>query len=173
MVYSCDLVIVVAASENRVIGVDGGLPWHYPKDMERFKSITLGSPVIFGRKTHENIYRIHEDVLPDRVHIVLTKGQSVVGDECSEVKIVNSVDEAISTAADIASKMGSDDICIAGGQSIYEQFIDLVDRIYITEVKKVCDGDSFFPEISDDNWDEVSRTEYTEFDFVVYDSAVK
>lgn len=166
MKSSTKIVIIAAMSENRVIGVDGELPWHYPKDMQRFKHLTSGNPVIFGRKTHENIVSSYGSTLPDRTHIVVTTSPNT-DSFADDVITAGSVDEAIAAGREICSttRQGSA-IYIAGGESIYNQTIDTVDQIELTEIHATYDGDAFFPELDADVWSEIYREEHDEMDFI-------
>lgn len=166
MKSSTKIVIIAAMSQNRVIGVDGDLPWHYPKDMRRFKQFTSGNPVIFGRKTHENIVSSYGSTLPDRTHIVVTTTPNS-GEFADDVITAGSVDEAISAGREICktTRQGSA-IYIAGGESIYNQTIDIADQIELTEIHSVYDGDAFFPELDTDLWAETYREEHDEMDFI-------
>jgi dihydrofolate reductase len=125
------LTAVVAVSQNGVIGKDGGLPWHLPSELARFKQITMGYPVIMGRKTHESIGR----ALPGRKNIVITHDQSYKAEDCT---VVNSLTEALKVAE------GTDEAFVIGGASIYELAMPKLDKIYLTEVKAQMDGDRHF-----------------------------
>lgn len=126
------LSLIVAASENHVIGINNTLPWHLSEDLKRFKKLTMGSPIIMGRKTFESIGR----ALPGRDNIVITKNNAF---NFEGIIKVNSIDEAIHKVKN------SEEVFFIGGATIYEQIIDLVDRIYLTKVYSTIDGDTFFP----------------------------
>jgi dihydrofolate reductase len=136
--------LVVAVSKNGVIGRDGGLPWHISSDLKRFKEITMGKPIIMGRKTWESLPK---KPLPGRRNIVLTKKIKDLGEGA---EIVGTIDQAITLAA------GAPEVCVIGGGEIYRQFLPHANRIYLTEVDLVVEGDTRFPEL-DDSWREVSR----------------
>lgn len=144
-------VIIAAVAENGVIGADGGIPWHYPEDFEHFKEVTTGHPVIMGRKTYESLPSSFTP-LPDRTNIVLSFDEM---DVPSGVVNVQSIDAAL----DAAEETGDDIVCIAGGASIYEQFLeqDLVDRMILTIIPEEPDGDTYFPDFSEDDWEVVAR----------------
>jgi dihydrofolate reductase len=140
--------LIVAMSENRVIGVDNDLPWHLPADLKFFKATTLGKPIIMGRKTFDSIGR----ALPGRQNIVVTRNNDWSHD---------GVDVAESVEAAIALAEGADEIMITGGAQIYKQSMDIVDRMYITEVALTIDGHAHFPEFSNDNWYETARESHS------------
>ena len=136
---------VVAVSKNGVIGRDGGLPWHISSDLKRFKEITMGKPVIMGRKTWESLPR---RPLPGRQNVVLTRqwGYVAIGAE-----VVRSVGEALSLCKDAS------EICIIGGGEIYGLFRDMANRVYLTEVDVNVRGDTYFRPLDTTEWQEVSR----------------
>ncbi len=136
--------IIVATSANGVLGRGGELPWHLSDDLKRFKQLTLGKSIVMGRKTFESIGR----ALPGRQNIVLTRQSEFVVDDCD---IVSSVDAAIATAGDAGEVM------VIGGSEIYELFLPLAERIYMTRVHMDIDGDARFPELDDEQWQETER----------------
>lgn len=138
--------LVVAASTNHVIGAAGQLPWHLSDDLKRFKSLTMGKPIIMGRKTFESIGR----ALPGRQNIVITTQDGYVAAGCD---VVGSVEGAIAAAGDEAEKM------VIGGGEIYRLFLPLADRVYLTRVNVEVDGDTLFPELDSATWREVEREE--------------
>jgi dihydrofolate reductase len=131
--------IVVATSANNVIGVDGVLPWHLPEDLRKFKSITMGKPMIMGRATYESIGR----ALPGRRSIVLSRQSGFEAEGCD---IATSAEQALEIAGDV------DEVMIIGGGKVYEQFLPRADRIYLTRVDAHIEGDTWFPEIDRDEW---------------------
>lgn len=140
--------LVVAASTNNVIGVAGGLPWHLSDDLKRFKALTMGKPIIMGRKTFESIGR----ALPGRQNIVITTQADYQAEGCD---VVTSVDAAIEVAGETAEKM------IIGGGEIYRLFLPVADRIYLTRVAVDVVGDTLFPELDSDIWRETGRETHT------------
>ena len=132
--------IVAAVAENGVIGANGGLPFKLSTDMKRFKALTLGKPVIMGRKTFESIGK----PLPGRINIVISRQPDFAADG---VIFARSLDEAINigTAATMAND--ADTICILGGGEIYAQALMRADRLLITHVEGMVKGDTFFPAI--------------------------
>jgi len=139
--------LITAVSANGVIGRGGDLPWHLSDDLKRFKQLTLGKPIVMGRKTFESIGR----ALPGRQNIVLTQQSEFVADGCD---VVSSVDAAIAMAGD------ADEVMVIGGGEIYELFLPLAERIYMTRVHMDTDGDARFPELDDDQWQETSHSDH-------------
>jgi dihydrofolate reductase len=134
--------LVVAVSRNGVIGKAGGLPWHISSDLKLFKAITLGKPIIMGRKTWESLPR---KPLPGRINIVITRQKNFV----TEGAVV------VSNAAAALQAAGSaPEIAIIGGGEIYQMFLPLAGRIYLTEVDLDVDGDTYFPSLKPDEWNE-------------------
>jgi dihydrofolate reductase len=138
--------LIVAASTNNVIGVKGDLPWRLSADLKRFKALTMGKPIVMGRKTYESIGR----PLPGRQNIVITRQDRYAPEGCT---VVQSVDAALAAAAD------AQEIMIIGGGHIYAAFMPMADRIYLTRVAANVEGDTYLPEIDLDEWREVSRQE--------------
>lgn len=139
------LSLVVAASENNVIGKDNKLLWHLPNDLKFFKNTTWGMPVIMGRKTFESVGK----PLPGRTNIVITRQE---GWNSEKVIVVKSMDEAIEQSSSIDAR----EAYIIGGGEIYKQSMDLADRIYITRVHAELEGDTFFPVIDTNTFELVS-----------------
>ena len=154
--------LIVAVSENGVIGKDNDLIWHLPKDMKFFKDTTMGHHVIMGRKNFESIPHKFRP-LPNRTNIVITR-QSDYKAEGSIV--VNSVEESL----EIAKKNGENEAFIIGGGQIYKLALEanLIDRIYLTKIHHSFDGDTFFPELNSD-WIEVKREDCFQDDNHKYD----
>ncbi|NLR93048.1 dihydrofolate reductase [Flammeovirga agarivorans] len=142
--------IIVAKAENNVIGKDNQLIWHIPADLKYFKKVTSGHCVIMGRKTHESIGKC----LPNRLNIVISRNSEYQGYERSV--IANSLTDAI----EVARQNGENEVFIIGGGSIYEEAMSLADKLYVTEIHDQFVGDTFFPEVSSENWVEISRFEY-------------
>lgn len=154
-------VCIAAVAENGVIGRDGGMPWHYPEDMRRFKEITMGHPVIMGRTTYESIAGQLDGPLPGRTNVVLSRSNP---DLPEEVVLVHSVEEAMETVAEL------DDVAfVTGGATVYEQFLPHADELLLTEIHEEYDGDTRFPEWGPEEWMEVERDEREELDFVRYE----
>jgi dihydrofolate reductase len=138
--------IVVAISENHVIGKDNKLLWYLPNDLKHFKDITTGHTVIMGRKTYESVGK----PLPKRRNIIITR-QPITIEGC---EVVNSIDAALQLCKSEA------EVFIVGGAEIYKQSLKLTDRIYLTIVHKDFDGDSSFPELDKEEWKEVSHEDF-------------
>jgi len=138
--------ISCAMAKNRVIGVNNQLPWQLPADLKHFKKITLHKSIIMGRKTFESIGK----ALPDRENFVVTKDRNYDAPHC---KIVNSIGEAL-------NKSNTPEVIIIGGASIYKQAMQIANTIYLTIIHKEFEGDTFFPEIDMEIWEEISREDY-------------
>jgi len=136
---------VVAVSRNGVIGREGGLPWHISSDLKRFKEITMGKPVVMGRKTWESLPR---KPLPGRRNIVITR-QRDFAPEGAEVAA--DAREALRLCGD------APEVAVIGGGEIYRLFWPMVDRLYLTEVDLDVEGDTHFPALSPGEWREVGR----------------
>lgn len=152
------ITLVVAMGLNREIGVDNQLPWHLPKDLKHFKEITSGHPIIMGRKTYESIGK----PLPNRTNIVISRKKHWFEEG---ILIVGSIKEAIKFGQKI-----DEDIFIIGGGNIFEQTMDIADKLEVTEIKTNIEADTFFPKIDPKIWtktDEVchEKDEKNNFDF--------
>ena len=131
--------MVAAVGVNRVLGKDNQLLWHIPDDLKRFKALTLGHPVIMGRKTFESIVSVLGKPLPGRTNIVITRDADW---KFEGVVVCHSLEEALAKAAEL----DQEEIFIGGGAQIYEQALPHVDRLYLTLIDDEKDGDTFFPE---------------------------
>ena len=155
------LTIVVAMDARRGIGIDNKLPWHLPEDLAHFKRVTLGHPIVMGRKTFESIGR----PLPGRRNIVVTRNRDW---RHEGVEVAHSLEDAIALA-------GIEAASIIGGAQIFAEALALADRMIVTHIDKVYDCDTFFPEIDTTRWTAVAnapqraREEEVEFSFVTYD----
>ena len=136
--------IVVAADERNAIGLGGGLPWHLPEDLRRFKALTLGKPVVMGRRTWESIGR----PLPGRHNIVMTCRPDFAP---AGATVVASFDEALESAA------GAPEVCVIGGAELFRLALPVADALHLTRVHAVVEADTFFPEIDTSRWREVAR----------------
>ena len=145
--------IIVAVSENNVIGKNNDLIWHLPKDMKFFKDTTIGHCVIMGRKNHESIPHKYSP-LPERVNIIVTRKSEYIANGCI---VVNSLEKAI----EIAKQNGDKEPFVIGGGQIYKLALerDLIDRVYLTRIHHHFDGDTYFPDLSSD-WIEISRQDF-------------
>jgi dihydrofolate reductase len=133
------LSLIVAMTENRVIGRDGGMPWRLSNDLRRFKQITMGHHIIMGRRTFDSIGR----ALPGRTSVVLSR--SAVYDDRAVV-VVRNFEEALTVSA------GDEEPFITGGSEVFERAMPLVRRIYLTRIHAEIHGDTFFPEIDWNHW---------------------
>ena len=155
------LTLVVAYSENRVIGRDNTLPWKLPGDLAHFKRATLGSPIIMGRKTWESLGR----PLPGRTNVVVSRNTEYAA---PGAVVVPTLQAAVQACGDVA------DAYVIGGAQIYEQALPLAQRLIATEVHAVVEGDAFFPALPAGQWQEISREPQPvengyAYDFVVYE----
>jgi dihydrofolate reductase len=139
---------IVAASENNVIGKNNKLPWHLPTDMKYFKNVTWGMPVIMGRKSFEALGK----PLRGRTNFVISRNKNWNADG---VQVVHSIDQGIT----LASQTDSKEIFIIGGGEIFHAAMPSADRIYRTLVHENFEGDAFFPEIPEEEWELVSNRE--------------
>lgn len=166
------LSLIAAVAENRVIGVDGEMPWHYPADLRHFKETTTGHPVIMGRRTYEGIVARIGGPLPGRTNVVLSSRDR---DYDADVRVVDSVAAALAAARDALSAPSgpaspeSATAYVIGGASVYEQFLPLADRLVITEIPAEPDGDTLFPAWDRERWREVDRDRDGELAFVTYE----
>jgi len=156
--------IVVAVSENGVIGKDNQLLWRLPDDLKRFKKLTLGHPIIMGRKTFDSIGK----PLPGRTSIVITRNRNF---SMEDVIVVHNIEEAIEEAA----KLETEETFIIGGGELYSSTLAIADRLYVTEVNTIISGDTYFNITNPDQWIETERTVHQadekhkfEFNFVDY-----
>jgi dihydrofolate reductase len=145
-----EIVFVVAVAENGVIGAGGAMPWRLKSDMARFKALTTGRPVVMGRKTFASIGR----PLPARTNIVVTRDEDF---RASGVVVTHSFADAKAIATGDALRRFATEIAVIGGAEIYFQWIDIADRLEITEVHARPDGDTRFPALDMAEWDEVAR----------------
>jgi dihydrofolate reductase len=147
------LVLVAARGANNVIGSNGALPWKLSSDLKRFKAITMGKPVIMGRKTWTSIGR----VLPGRPTLVVTRDADFVALGAS---VWSNLEVAIAAGTAMAESAGLDEVCILGGGELYAQTIDRADRLYLTDVDANPPGDAFFPDFDMNEWQEISREDF-------------
>jgi len=157
------IALIAALARNGVIGRDNQLPWRLSADLQHFKRLTMGKPIVMGRKTWESLGR----PLPGRRNIVITRDAAFRAEGCV---VTHSIDEALGAAA------GSDEVMIIGGAELYAQALPRADRLYLTEVRADVDGDVRFPPIDAADWIEVERQSYLadekneyDIDFVVLD----
>lgn len=155
--------VIAALARNRVIGIGNRLPWRLPEDLAHFKALTIGRPVLMGRKTFESLGR----PLPGRANVVITRNPAYQPVGCF---VAGSVSDAIALCG------GVEEIFFIGGAELYAQAIPLADRLYLTEVDIEAAGDAWFPEYDRAAFREIERTacvgergDALRFDFVVYE----
>ena len=151
MTSSVDLAIIVARSQNGVIGRDGGLPWRLGDDLSFFKSLTMGRPLIMGRNTWESLPR---RPLPGREHIVLTRDWAY---KAEGARVYSAMLAAIQSAKAIAKRAGVGEVFVIGGESVYRRALPLANRIYLTEVEAEVEGDVYFPDFDESEFREIAR----------------
>ena len=139
--------IIAAVSRNGVIGAGGKLPWHLPADFKRFKELTMGHPILMGRKTFESIGK----PLPGRTNIVITRQKDFA---CCGALTTGSLEEALRICEKEA------EVFVIGGAEIYKEALPLADRIYLTRIEQGFEGDTFLPEINPAVWKETSRQDF-------------
>jgi dihydrofolate reductase len=136
---------LVAMDQKRTIGKDNDLPWHLPADLKYFKQVTMGHPIVMGRKTHEAIGR----VLPGRENIVLTRDKSYTSLGCT---VIHSIEDLL----DI-DKEKDEEVFVIGGAEIFKEVFTSADRLYITLIEDVFEGDTYFPEFDQSEWEIISK----------------
>lgn len=157
------IVLVAAVAANGIIGANGKLPWHLPEDLQHFKRVTLGHPVVMGRKTWESL----KGPLPGRENIVITRQ---AGYQASGAAVASSLDAALALCA------GESVVCVIGGEQVFEEALPLAAGLIMTEIKQDFAGDARFPDYDRSRWREKQREAHTaangmRFDFVLYEKA--
>lgn len=132
---------IVAMDQNRVIGKDNQLPWHLPEDLKFFKRVTMGHPIAMGRKTHDSIGRI----LPGRENIIITRQKDYQSEGC---KVFYSIGDFVEYA-----RKQNDEIFVIGGAEIFKETFTYADRLYITHINEEFQGDTYFPEFNESEWE--------------------
>lgn len=150
MIKKIKLSLIVAMAKNRVIGINNQLPWQLPEDLKYFKSVTIGKPIVMGRKTFESIGR----PLPGRLNIVITRNANW---SFGGVEVASSLKQAKNIAS--SAENFTPEIMIIGGSEIYNSAIKHAERLYITRIQDSFKGDTFFPIFDEKNWKEVGRKE--------------
>ena len=161
--------LIVAMSQNRVIGRNNKLPWYLPGDLKYFKQATMGKPIIMGRKTWDSIGR----PLPGRMNVVISRNPE--WEAPAGTTPAKSLDEALIKAEAQAEIEDREEVMIIGGGQIYTEALPMVDRMYVTQVHAEVEGDAFFPEVNWDEWEEIGREDFSasdnnpyDYSFVVY-----
>lgn len=143
------IALIAAVAENGVIGNNNELPWRIPADLKYFKQVTMGKPIIMGRLTYESIGK----ALPGRTNIVVTKNNEF---RAPAVRVCNSLEGATGLAKELVSDMTMGEVVIIGGGQIYRQAMPLVERLYLTCVKRAVEGDALFPAYREGEWEKIS-----------------
>ena len=141
------LSLIAAMDDNRLIGSNNKLPWHLPADLAFFKKMTMGKPIVMGRKTFASIGK----PLPGRRNIVITRDDGFVAAGC---EVAHSIDDAMALCRD------SDEVMLIGGASLYEQTLARASTLYITRIHASFDGDTWFPDFENDAWRAVNREDH-------------
>lgn len=139
--------LVLAVADNGVIGRDNRLPWHLPADLRHFKALTVDKPIVMGRLTWESL----PGLLPRRRHIVVTRD---AGYRAEGAEVVHSIDEALAAAGDVP------EIMIVGGSVLYAEMLPRADRIYLTRIHHLFEGDAYFPDPDPQIWREIEREDH-------------
>ena len=139
--------LIVAIGKNRVIGASNALLWHLPADMKHFRQLTMGKPIIMGRKTFESIGK----PLSGRTNIVITHESNYQAQGCI---VVHSLKEALEAA------QGSEEVMVIGGESVYKEFLPMADKMYLTLIHADFEGDTYFPEYNQAEWNEKERQDF-------------
>ena len=147
-----NISIIAAVADNGVIGAAGKIPWHVSDDLKRFKRLTLGHPVVMGRKTYDSLGK----PLSGRRNLVLTRGPAIPGVEC-----FSDLTGALATCV-------CETVFIIGGAEVYRQALPLANTLLLTHVHRQVEGDTKFPEYDSSRWQEVGREEHTDYAFVEY-----
>jgi dihydrofolate reductase len=146
------LCLIAALADNQVIGRDNQLPWHLPADLKHFKALTLGKPIIMGRKTWDSLGR----PLPGRLNLVVSRQPGLTLDGA---EVFPSLDAAVARADEWARERGVEELMLIGGAQLYAQGLERAERLYLTRVRLSPDGDAFFPELSELDWQLDSSSE--------------
>jgi dihydrofolate reductase len=147
---STRIAFVVAVADNGVIGKDSAIPWHVSSDLKFFRAITMGKPIIMGRKTYDSIGK----PLDGRDNIVVTRNPDFQADG---VLAVSSLEDALDLGRSRAKERGATEICVIGGGEIFDRLLAWADVIYLTEIHMSSEGDTFFPALDSSEWRELSR----------------
>jgi len=157
------LSLIVAMATNHTIGLNNKMPWHLSADLKKFKQITMGHPIIMGRKTFESIGR----PLPGRQNIIISRNPHYEQQACL---VFNNLDSALLSCTE------ADEVFVIGGATLYAATLARADRLYITKIQQAFDGDTWFPEIDLQQWQEVARKDINDdtcvdfsYSFIVYE----
>ena len=139
------IAMIAAMASNRVIGLDNAMPWHLPEDLRYFKATTIGKPIIMGRKTFDSLGR----ALPGRTNIVVSRQPGL---QLPGAEVFDSIEAALDFAEQQAAIDGVDEVMVIGGETLYRQCLEEADRLYLTRIDAVPDGDAWFPEFDVAQW---------------------
>lgn len=153
------LCLIVAMAKNRVIGRENDMPWNLPEDLKHFKALTMGKPVIMGRKTFDSIMARLGKPLPGRTNIVVSR--SSAPNLLEGVILCNSLEQAIEAARKVAADTGAEEVFVIGGAQIYALALPLAERIYRTDIDAEIAGDAFFPALDPTRWQETDAVPST------------
>lgn len=155
---------VVAMDKNRVIGKNNDLPWRLPADLAYFKRVTMGNPIIMGRKTHESIGR----VLPGRENIIVTRNEDYQASGCEVLHHIDDIKRL--------DKENEEELFVIGGAELFRELLPIADRLYVTHIHHEFEGDTFFPSVSWSEWKVISREQGVkdeknpyDYEYVVYE----
>lgn len=140
--------IIAAIADNGVIGYRGGIPWHLPEDLKRFKALTMGKPIIMGRKTWDSLGR----PLPGRLNLVVSRQPGL---QLDGAETFSSLDAALQRAEAWAREQGADEIMLIGGAQLYGQALERAQRLYLTRIDASPEGDAFFPPFDEARWQRI------------------
>ena len=145
--------MIAAMAKNRIIGAGNDMPWHLPADLKHFKQVTMGKPVIMGRKTYESIGR----ALPGRLNIVITSNKNY---QLPDAAVVTSPQAALDQAQ--LHQPDTDEVMIIGGGTIYSAFLSCADTLYLTHIELEVEGDTQFPDyLNECSWQEIARESHS------------
>jgi dihydrofolate reductase len=139
--------LIVAMASNRAIGLNNKMPWHLSADLKNFKKITMGAPVLMGRKTHESIGR----VLPGRTNIIISRNPAYQPLSANGCLVFNEIEKALESCSEFS------EVFVIGGSDFYKSMLPVADTLYLTQIHQEFSGDTFFPELNMDHWREVER----------------
>lgn len=139
------LAMIAALAQSRVIGLDNKMPWHLPADLKHFKAMTLGKPIVMGRKTWDSLGR----PLPGRLNLVVSRQPDL---HLEGAETFGSLDDALVRAEQWAREQGATEIMLIGGAQLYQQALPLAQRLYLTRIAASPEGDAFFPAFDESSW---------------------
>jgi dihydrofolate reductase len=142
-----EISLIVAKAIGDVIGVNNQLPWHLSDDLKRFKALTMGKPILMGRKTYESIGK----PLPGRTNIILTHNREYTAPSCV---VVYSIEEALNY---VKNELSAEELMVIGGEKVYVLCLPYATQLYITQIEKMFEGDAKFPKIDLSKWQEIDK----------------